>query len=189
MLHNITTKHLALIWMWCHSQTKHFTYNVLGFTSWDGWLSCHWSQNSSCAAIIDNVYGYDFTQKWSSIITMKTATLITWVWLNYLITNQPKMLKANITDGVPLYACASQLSVLSLGFRQSHYPLTKVHCNHGNLGVKSLISPTLAQPWWKHWSEVTHKQCCMVIVVTSIVTIKNGMCLNHSNTNQGYYCI
>lgn len=118
--------------------------------------------------------GCDFTHKWSSIITTKTVTLITWVWLNYSITNQLKMLKASITDGVPLCACASQLSVLSLGFRQSHH--------HENLGVKSLINPTLAQPWWKHWSEVTHKPCCMVIVVTSIVTIKNGMWLNHSYT-------
>jgi hypothetical protein len=85
------------------------------------------------------------------------------------------MLKANITDGVPMCACVIQLSALSLDFRQSHNPPTKVHCNHGNLGVKSLINPTLAQPWWKHWSEVTHKPCCMVIVVTSNVTIKIGM--------------
>jgi len=117
--------------------------------------------------------GCDFTQKWSSIITMKTVTLISWVWLNYLITNRLKMLKASITDGVPMCACAIQLFVLSLGFRQSHHPPTKIHCNHGNLVVKSLINPTLAQPWWKDWSEVTHKPCCMVIVVTSVCNHKN----------------
>jgi hypothetical protein len=105
---------------------------------------------------------------------MKTVTLV--IWVSQLLNHkQLKMLKANITDGVPMCALASQPSFLSLGFSQSCHRQTKVQCNHGKLGVKSLINLTLAQACWKHWSDVTHKPCCMVIVVTPIITMNNGI--------------